>query len=140
MSEQNTQTLASIQALLAQAQQQQPAIAGTAAPGGWQQPTLSAMPAVHGVAIPLKLQTPIGDVRVYLQLGPEAAANPHALLSAIQALANAGLPVDAWQPRNQDGGSGWGNGGSGGGGWGGRSGGYSRGGYGGGGGFGGRRW
>ncbi|MER2514401.1 MAG: hypothetical protein ABTQ25_18635 [Nitrosomonas ureae] len=121
---------AALLALLAQAQQQ-PAGAGA----GWQQPQmqLSAMPAVNGVAVPLKLQTPIGDVRVYLQLGPEAAANPQALQSAIQALANAGLPVDAWQPRNQDGGNGWGGNGNGGygGNRGGYGGGYNRGGYGG---------
>lgn len=124
MSEQQTDVLAAVQALLGQVQQQP-------AGAGWQQPQmqLSAMPAVNGVAIPLKIKTPIGDVRVYLQLGPEAAANPQALQSAIQALANAGLPIDAWQPRdNGGGGNGWGNNG-GGGGYGG--GGFNRGGYGG---------
>lgn len=127
---QNSDMQAALLALLSQAQQQP-------AGAGWQQPQmqLSAMPAVNGVAVPLKLQTPIGDVRVYLQLGPEAAANPQALQSAIQALANAGLPVDAWQPRNQDGGNGWGGNGNGNGGYGGNrggyGGGYNRGGYGG---------
>lgn len=130
MSEQQQPDMqAALLALLAQAQQP----AGTGA--GWQQPQmqLSAMPAVNGVAVPLKLQTPIGDVRVYLQLGPEAAANPQALQSAIQALANAGLPVDAWQPRDSGGGgNGWGgNGGGYGGNRGGYGGGYNRGGYGG---------
>lgn len=125
---QNPDMQAALLALLSQAQQQP-------AGAGWQQPQmqLSAMPAVNGVAVPLKLQTPIGDVRVYLQLGPEAAANPQALQSAIQALANAGLPVDAWQPRDSGGGNGWG--GNGGGGYsgnrGGYGGGYNRGGYGG---------
>lgn len=118
---------AALLALLSQAQQQ-PAVHSAA---GWTQPQLqlSAMPAVNGVAVPLKLQTPIGDVRVYLQLGPDASANPQSLLAAIQGLANAGYPVDAWQPRNQDGGNGWGNSGGNSGGWGGRSGGYGGGGF-----------
>lgn len=132
MAEQQTKSpeALALQALLAQVQQ--PAVAG----GGWQQPQmqLSAMPVVSGVAVPLKIQTPIGDVRVYLQIGPEATANPQALQSAIQALANAGLPIDAWQPRDGGGGNGWGN--NGGGGYGGNrsgygGGGYNRGGYGG---------
>lgn len=121
---------AALLALLSQAQQQ-PANAGA----GWQQPQmqLSAMPVLSGVAIPLKLQTPIGDMRVYVHLGQEAAANPQALQNAIQALANAGLPIDAWQPRdNGGGGNGWGgNGGGYGGNRSGYGGGYNRGGYGG---------
>lgn len=119
-----TEQLEQLKALLAQAQQQ-PA---PAAAGGWTQPQPAAtgLP-VTGVAIPIKVSTPIGDVRVYLQLPAECAASPQALQGAVQMLVNAGLPVDAWQPRQATGG-GWG-GGNGGGGYGNR-------GYGGGG----RRW
>ena len=136
MSEQNQDQsgmLAALQGLLAQAQQQ-PATVATA--GGWTQQQSVALP-ITGISIPVKVETPIGSVRVDLHLPAECGQNPQALLGAIQALANAGYPVDAWQPRNQDGGSGWGNGGgNSGGGWGNRGGGYgNRGGFGGG-----RRW
>ncbi|HAS86793.1 MAG TPA: hypothetical protein DCS31_08365 [Candidatus Competibacteraceae bacterium] len=88
------------------------------------------------------METPIGSVRVDLHLPAECGQSPQALLAAIQGLANAGYPVDAWQPRNQDGGNGWGGNGGNSGGWGGRSGGYGGGGYSGnrGGYNGGRRW
>lgn len=124
MAEQNPEMLASLQALLAQAQQQPASTAG-----GWAQPQPVATLPITGISIPVKVETPIGSVRVDLHLPAECGANPQALLGAIQALANAGYPVDAWKPKEQ----GWGGGNSGGG-WGGSSGGYSRGG------FGGRRW
>lgn len=112
--------LAALQSLLAQAQQPAPAA------GGWAQPT--ALP-ITGISIPVKIDTPIGSVRVDLHLPAECGANPQALLGAIQALASAGYPIDAWKPKEQ----GWGGGNSGGGGWGGNGygggGGYSRGGY-----------
>lgn len=128
---QNSDMQAALLALLSQAQQQ------PAAAGGWQ-PQQPAQLPITGISIPVKVETPIGSVRVDLHLPAECGANPQAILSAIQALANAGYPVDAWQRKE----SGWGGGsGSGdGGGWGNRSNGYSnRGGYGGGG-YGGRRW
>lgn len=124
MSEQSPEMLAALQALLAQAQH-------PAAAGGWQQPQPAQLP-ITGISIPVKVETPIGSVRVDLHLPAECGQSPQALLGAIQALSQAGYPVDAWQRKD----SGWGGGSSGGGG-----GGYgNRGGYGGGGYSGGRRW
>ena len=130
---------AALLALLSQAQQQ-PAAVNSA--GGWTQPAPTAALPITGISIPVKIETPIGSVRVDLHLPAECGQSPQALLAAIQGLANAGYPVDAWQPRNQDGGNGWGGNGGNSGGWGGRSGGYGGGGYSGnrGGYNGGRRW
>lgn len=128
MSEQSPEMLAALQALLAQAQQQ------PAAAGGWQQPQPAQLP-ITGISIPVKIDTPLGSVRVDLHLPAECGQSPQALLGAIQALSQAGYPVDAWQRKE----SGWGGGSSGG--YGGGGGGYgNRGGYGGGGYSGGRRW
>lgn len=118
--------LQALQALLAQ--QQQPAQAG-----GWAQQQQAALP-ITGISVPVKIETLIGSVRVDLHLPAECGQSPQALLGAIQLLANAGYPVDAWQPRDSGNSGGWGNNGGSGGGWGNRGGGYSRGGYGG------RRW
>lgn len=119
--------LQALQALLAQ--QQQPAQAG-----GWAQQQPAALP-ITGISVPVKIETPIGSVRVDLHLPAEFGQSPQALLGAIQLLANAGYPVDAWQPRDSGNGGGWGSNGGGSGGWGNRGGGgYNRGSYGG------RRW
>lgn len=122
MSEQSPEMLAALQALLAQAQQQ------PAASSGWQQPQPAQLP-ITGISIPVKIETPIGSVRVDLHLPAECGQSPQALQATIQALSQAGYPVDAWQRKE----SGWG-GGSGNSGYGGGYG--NRGGYGGGG----RRW
>lgn len=125
--QQQPDMLQALQALLAQ--QQQPAQSG-----GWAQQQPAALP-ITGISVPVKIDSPIGSVRVDLHLPAECGQSPQALLSAIQLLANAGYPVDAWQPRDNSNGSGWGNNGGGSGGWGNRGGGgYNRGGYGG------RRW
>lgn len=124
--QQQPDMLAALQALLVQ---QQPAQAG-----GWAQPQSAALP-ITGISVPVKIETPIGSVRVDLHLPAECGQSPQALLGAIQLLANAGYPVDAWQPRDNSNGGGWGNNGGGSGGWGNRGGGgYNRGGYSG------RRW
>lgn len=137
--QQQPDMLSALQALLAQ--QQQPAQAS-----GWTQPQPAALP-ITGISVPVKLETPIGSVRVDLHLPAECGQSPQALLGAIQLLANAGYPVDAWQPRDSGNGGGWGgnngwgsggwggNNGGGSGGWGNRGGGYNRGSY-----YGGRRW
>lgn len=116
--------LQALQALLAQ--QQQPAQAG-----GWAQQQPAAL-QITGISIPIKVETPMGSVRVDLHLPAECGQSPQAIMGAIQALATAGYPVDAWQPKSQ----GWGGGGgNSGGGWGSSGGGgYNRGGYSG------RRW
>ncbi|MCU0807926.1 MAG: hypothetical protein MUC53_08310 [Candidatus Contendobacter sp.] len=120
--------LAQLQALLAQAQPQ-PATTQPAA-SGWAQPATPPVAAglpITGISIPVKIDTPLGSVRVDLHLPAEFAASPQALQAAVQLLSNAGLPVDAWQSRSQ---GGWGNSGGSSGGWGGqRQGGYSGGGY-----------
>lgn len=109
---QTPDTLAALAALLQQAQ------GATQAPtvGGWNQPKPHGQAAnVLGVSVPVALQTPIGKVRVYLAFGAEHAASPAALTTLLEQLANAGLPLDAWQPSNQTGsGSGWGSGNGGG--------------------------
>lgn len=130
--QQSPEMLAALQALLAQAQQP-----NAPAAAGWAQPQPATLP-ITGISIPVKVETPIGSVRVDLHLPAECGQSPQALLGAIQALSNAGYPVDAWQPRDS-GGGGWGNsGGNSGGGWGGNRGYGNRGGYGGG--YNGRRW
>jgi hypothetical protein len=116
--------LAQLQALLAQAQSTTPAPAA-----GWSQPApapVSSGIPITGISIPIKIDTPLGSVRIDVFLPAECAASPQALQAAVQLLYGAGLPVDAWQPKNS--GGNWGN--SGGNGWGGqRQGGYSGGGY-----------
>ena len=114
MSEQNPNMLAALQSLLAQTQQPPAAPAS-----GWQQPQPIALP-ITGISIPVKVETPIGSVRVDLHFPAECGQSPQALQATIQALVQAGFPVDAWQPRGGQGG-----------GWGGNSGGYGGGGYGG---------
>ncbi|TCT21183.1 hypothetical protein [Thiobaca trueperi] len=71
-------------------------------------PALSAAPTINGVAVPVKIQTPAGSIRVYLSLPAECAASPDALMSALEALAAAGLPLDTWSGARESG-SAWGN-------------------------------
>lgn len=77
----------------------------------------AGLPAPQGLEVPLKIPTPNGgSIRVYLRFGPEAAANPQTIMAVLNALANAGMPLDVWMPKNNWGG----RGGNGGGGWGGQ--------------------
>lgn len=97
-----TSQIAELNALLAKVQQQ-------AAPtSAWQQPqpTVSAL-NIQGVGVPVSVQTPEGKVRCTFFLGAEHAATPEALMSALETMANAGIPIDAWQDK-KSGGS-WGN-------------------------------
>ena len=109
---QTPDTLTALVALLQQAQ------SGKTAPAvsGWNQQNPQGQAAnVLGVSVPLAIQTPIGKVRVYVSFGPEHAASPAGLTSLLEQLANAGLPLDAWQPNQQQGnGSSWGGGNGGG--------------------------
>jgi len=107
-----------IAALTRQLQQlQAPGTQNPATASGWQtlKPDTGAM-GVQGVAVPVSVQTPIGKVRVYFWLGPEAARNPESLLAAIERMVLAGIPVDAWEGKGGNGG-----------GWGGKSGGWNNG-------------
>lgn len=83
--------------------------AGMAPPmmGPPMQPAAGGVRAV-GLLVSITIPTPAGEVPCYLQLGPEAAANPQL---AVQQLMQAGWPVKCWQPRQQNG---WGGGGQGG--------------------------
>jgi hypothetical protein len=102
MSETSSQDMmAQLQTLLQQVQQ--PATGqAISALSGWQAAQPTAL-NVQGAAVPVALQTPIGKVRVYFWLGPEAAASPEALMAALEQLAAAGIPIDAWD----SGKSGW---------------------------------
>lgn len=98
--------VAALNALLQTVQQQAaPAQPTTSA---WQQPqpTTSAL-NIQGVGVPVSVQTPEGKVRCTFFLGAEHAATPEALMSALETMANAGIPIDAWQDK-KSGGS-WGN-------------------------------
>lgn len=81
--------------LLAKVQAQQPS--------GWQQAT-SAPAECLGVAVPIKLDTPAGQIRLYLNFPGSAAATPAALLALLEQLAAAGLPLDTWESKS----AGWG--------------------------------
>ena len=79
--------LAAVQAQLATAQKP--------LTSAWGQPTLTQTP--QGMAVPIKVQTPKGSLRLYLQFGPEAAASPDSIMGLIQALDAQGYPLDTWQ-------------------------------------------
>ena len=62
---------------------------------------------VLGVAVPLKVNTPSGKVRVYLSLPPEVATSEDSLVDAIEGLLDAGFPVDVWRDRDGRDRGGW---------------------------------
>ena len=102
-----TDLTAQLALLQAQMAALRPAAAPAASP--WGVPAPSAAPVINGAAIPIKLQTPAGTLRVYLSLPAECAATPAALMAAIEGLAALGLPLDTWQPKSDSGnGSSWG--------------------------------
>jgi hypothetical protein len=69
---------------------------------------------IAGLSVPLKVETPMGSVRVYVSLPGEAADGPEALLNTIRRLVDLGLPVDVYRGGEggwRDGGRGnWDNG------------------------------
>ena len=71
---------------------------------GWQKPTpnLGNM-QVESVLIPVELGTREGKVTVYFQLSGQIAGDPETLLSTVEGMQAAGIPVKAWQQK----GSGW---------------------------------
>ena len=78
------------------------------AASGWSQPApQSTALNIQGVGVPVSIQTPAGKVRCTFWLGAEHAATPTALMSALETMVNLGLPVDAWQAKEQ-GGNSWG--------------------------------
>lgn len=112
----NVDTAALLAALQGQLRAAQPA-------SGWAQPQ-TAVPVIDKINVPIKMQTPIGEVRVGLEIPitPEIAT-PEGIMSILQWLQSQGMPIDAWQNRqwnNRNGGGEWGRGGNGGYGGGGR--------------------
>jgi hypothetical protein len=98
-----TNQIAQLNELLAKVQQQAAPL--NAPPvSAWQQPTPAAALSFQGVGIPVSVQTPAGKVRCTFWLDASHTQTPAALMSAIEAMVNAGLPVDAWQQQNQQGG------------------------------------
>ncbi len=97
-----TDQIAQLNDLLAKVQQQ----VGTPATqqSAWSQPApQSAALNIQGVGVPVSIQTPAGKVRCTFWLGAEHAATPTALMSALETMVNLGLPVDAWQQKEQGG-------------------------------------
>lgn len=92
-----------------------------AAPAWGAAPAAQGLPPILGISVPIKIQTPNGSMRCYISLPAELGQNPPALMAALEALANAGFPLDIWQPRARWGGGGGGGGNGGGRPWGGRS-------------------
>ncbi len=102
-----TDQIAELNALLAKVQQQ----AGTPAAltSAWSQPApQSTALNIQGVGVPVSVQTPAGKVRCTFWLGAEHAQTPQALMAALEQMTNAGIPIDAWQAKEQ-GGNNWGN-------------------------------
>ncbi len=97
-----TDQIAQLNELLAKVQQQ--AAPAQPATNGWSQPAPSTTALnIQGVGVPVSIQTPAGKVRCTFWLGAEHAATPTALMSALETMVNLGLPVDAWQQKEQGG-------------------------------------
>jgi len=92
------------QGVQAQPQTQQQPQSGGGIFSGWQKPTpnLGAM-QVEKVLIPVELGTREGKVTVYFQLSGQIAGDPETLLSTVEGMQAAGIPVKAWQQKS----SGW---------------------------------
>lgn len=99
MTEQEQQ-LQALQAQLAtlQGQMNGGASNANAALSGWNKPHTGGAVNVQGVAVPVSVQTPIGKVRCYFWLGPEAAT-PDGLQAALEQMHAAGIPIDAWEDK-----------------------------------------
>lgn len=90
-------SLQALAGLLAQVQAQQPT-------PGWQQTATAAPAECLGVSVPIKVDTPAGQIRCYLNFPATAASSPAALLALLQQLHATGLPLDTWQPKESGGG------------------------------------
>lgn len=109
----NNELLQSVMQQLADMKAAQTAATQAASPAAtdWQQqPQPQAGPQqILGVAIPLKIDTPNGSLKLFVSLPAEVMQSEQSLMAAIEGLVNAGLPVDFWQSKS----SGWGGNGSG---------------------------
>jgi hypothetical protein len=70
------------------------------AASGWARRRSTGPGEVLAVAVPVKVNTPSGKVRVYVSLPPETAASEDSLVDAIEALLDAWFPVDVWRDRD----------------------------------------
>lgn len=102
-----TNQIAQLNELLAKVQQQAAPIGATVTTSAWTQPQPTAQLNFQGVGIPVSVQTPAGKVRCTFWLDASHTQTPAALMSAIESMINAGLPVDAWQQQG-GGGNSWG--------------------------------
>jgi uncharacterized membrane protein YgcG len=71
-------------------------------------PQVVAQP--RGFLVGVNIPTPEGEATCYLEFGPEACANPQAV---VMQLLQQGWPVKVWRPSNGGGGGGYGGGGGG---------------------------
>lgn len=110
MSETQTDVQAQLAHMLAQLQasgaQLHPQMAAQMT--GWNKPV--APPEIcAGVSIPIKINTPAGSLRVYLNYSGSGLANPETLMELVESLERQGVPLDFWRAGNAS----WGKGGSG---------------------------
>lgn len=82
-----------LNALLAQLQVQPP----QAPASGWARPQASAAAEPQSVSIPIKINTPSGSLRTYLNFDGSAAQSPEALMALIESLERLGMPLDFWR-------------------------------------------
>lgn len=77
---------------------------GAGGAGGW---GAAGAPGIKmdEIRIPLKLRTPIGDVRCSVTLPGDLVKNPDELMALLERMAAQGWPLDAWTTSN----SGWSN-------------------------------
>lgn len=105
MNEQATGIIQQMQDLMQQAQNQ------GQQPGqqqfNWQGQNLSVHPEIQKVNVPIKLQTPLGSIRIYLEFGPEWGESAEKLQELLGYLNNTGVPLDIWQGKQYQ--QGWGN-------------------------------
>jgi len=99
MTDQNNVLLQSLQQQLAAAQN-----SGNPA-AGWGN-TAAAGDDLLSIEIPIKVNTPLGNLRLRVPAKTLLETSPQQLNGMLQMIANAGHELDAWQPKQDNG---WGN-------------------------------
>ena len=70
-------------------------------PSSWKtQPEKSSSSSFLGVSVPFKVETRQGSLRCYLALPPEIMSSPESFLGAINHLLEMEIPLDFYQPKN----------------------------------------
>ena len=95
-----SETIPSTSDLLTQLKEQLAAVHKTTS--GWNTPAVAT--PVQGIAVPIKVSTPKGEIRLYLQLPAECASGPDVIMQTLQSLDQQGYPLDVWQSKTS-----WGN-------------------------------